>query len=366
VNADTTVNSATAVAPHRNTAHHAAPARGVGRRLARGLAAACIPVLALTGCGGDEELPKAQPAPLPSSAPAVVTDEQVDSILGAIGDQVAKADKARDKKALAQRAAGPALAQRERAYKNAKKAKKGYAMPAAVASEQILRNASSATQSWPRVTTVIASGGGQTQALVLSQESPRDDYKLWSQTTLLAGAQIPELNDARQGSALLDPNQSGLALTPKKALSDYAAMLQDGQGAKGKKAKARAAEFGSDDFTKGQVKADADQAKSLKKNNAEVEYTYKAGKTLAAQATADGSALVFGTVTKTVTTKPESKDGETGELQLSPPYDKLTGASKTEKGFEVEIASNVVMVIPKSGKATVIGADQLVSGAKLK
>jgi hypothetical protein len=74
-----------------------------------------------------------------------------------------------------------------------------------VASEDIVANYTAATDAWPRVTSLITSAGGNSQLLVLTQEDPRSDYKLWSQTQLTAGTKLPELPDSRQGAKMLEP-----------------------------------------------------------------------------------------------------------------------------------------------------------------
>lgn len=329
-----------------------------GRRLARRTAAlAIVPALALAGCGKDEALPKAHPSPAPSSAPAVITDRQLDSILEKVGSTVGAADGKRNVKQLKQRATGPALAQREAAYGFKKKSKK-YSMPPALATDKVVRNVTSATTDWPRVTTVITSGNKQTQALVLSQKDPRAPYKLWSQTTLLSGGEVPEVNDARQGSALLDPGAKGYAATPKQTVADYAKGLD--QGAKSKPAK----RFGSDSFAKQIAEGHEKQKKALKSGNADVKFGYEPGKQLSAQATTSG-ALVFGTITETTTITPESKDGETGKLNISKPQSDIVGETSSSQELQQKVTYNVVFKLPKSGKMTLLGVTGVMTGAKL-
>ena len=147
------------------------------RRLAEtGAAFAIVPVIALTGCA-PEELPKAEPAPAPTEAGPAVTDEQVTAILSRIGDSVDTADADLDADQLKKRVSGPALSQREAAYKVKDKAD-DFTLPPAIATDEVLVNHTSATDMWPRVTSVIAKDADSetTQLLVLAQHDARADY----------------------------------------------------------------------------------------------------------------------------------------------------------------------------------------------
>jgi hypothetical protein len=327
------------------------------RKLAEfGTAFAIVPVLALSACG-PEELPKPEPSEAPSSAAAGITDDQAKRILDSVAADVKEADKKTDKKALAERATGPALKQREDLYK-VKKDVKDQKLPPAVASEDIVANFTSATDAWPRVTSLITSAGDSSQLLVLTQEDPRTDYKLWSQTQLTAGTKMPELPDARQGAKMLEPEAKGYALTPEATVADYAKAL--GNGEKSKEAK----KFESDDFAKSIWKNQKEQKASAESGKAEVKYKYTPGKELVAQGTAGDDIIVTGVIDAESTISPESKDGRTGTLTLSSPQKELLGSATTQKPVTTKTTQVLTFLVPKDGKARLIGGLETLAGAQ--
>lgn len=327
------------------------------RKLAEyGTAFAVVPVLALSACG-PEELPKPEPSEAPSSAAAGVTDDQAKRILDSVAADVKAADKKTDEKALAERAAGPALKQREDLYK-VKDDVEDQKMAPEVASEEVVANYTSATDAWPRVTSLITSAGGNSQLLVLTQEDPRSNYKLWSQTQLTAGTKLPELPDSRQGAKMLEPGSKDLVTTPEKAVADYAKAL--GSGADSKEAK----KFESDDFSKSIWNNQKDQKASAEEGKAEVDYKYTPGKELVAQGTAGDAAIVTGVIDAESTISPESKEGRTGTLSLSSPQKELVGSATTKEPVTTKTTQVLTFLVPKDGKVKLIGGLETLAGAE--
>lgn len=330
------------------------------RKLAEtGAAFAVVPVIALSGCGGQSEpLPTPQPADKPSTAAAVIDDGQAKKILQQVSKSIERADGKLDSKALESRATGPFAAQRKKAYAVKKKAK-DVDLPAPVADGDIKLNYTSATNDWPRVTTVVAdsANGEQTQLLVLAQENPRSDYRLWGQTVLLAGSEIPSVNDSRQGSELLSPDASGLAATPQDTVSNYAKLLHGD-----KKDQQR---FESDDYAKQVKKSIEDQKQQLSQGNAQISTTFTAGKNLVAQKTADGGAVVVGTMDSRRTISPESTGGRSGTLSIPKPQSELVGQTSTESKLETRYAEIMAFVVPPKGKGKpkLIGVNEALTGA---
>ncbi|WP_193096568.1 hypothetical protein [Brevibacterium sp. FME17] len=329
------------------------------RKLAEyGTAFAIVPVLALSACG-PEELPKPEPSEAPSTAAAGVNDDQAKRILDSVADDIKAADKKTDSAKLKKRATGPALQQREDAYKVQEKVEK-QKLPPAVAKEKVVVNYTAATDSWPRMTSLITSAGNDTQLLVLTQEDPRSDYKLWSQTQLVPGTKLPDIPDSRQGSALLDPKTKDFVTTPEKAVSDYAKALGSGKDSK------EAKKFETDDFSKSIWKNQAAQKKSAEDGKAEVDYKYTSGKEIVAQGTAGDAAVVTGVVEAESTISPESVDGRTGTLTLSTPQKELTGSDSTQKPVTTKTTQVLTFLVPKDGKVRLIGGLETLSGVELK
>lgn len=329
------------------------------RKLAEyGSAFVIVPVLALTGCSAPE-LPTPEPSAAPTTAMAGVTEPQVRRILDATRSTVEAADATLDRKKLATRVGGPALTQREDLY-TIKKKVKDQKLPPAVATEKVVLDYTAATDTWPRITSVVTSAGSDVQLLVFSQETPREAYKLWSQTQLVPGTTMPELPDARQGSALLAPDASGLAATPQNVIKDYAKALTDGDKSKAAKG------FASDDFAASVWKNQKDQKKAAESGKATVKYTYKPGKELVAQGTAGDEAIVTGIIEASVTITPQTQSGLTGTLSLKSPQKELTGESSTSKAVTTKTHQVLTFLVPKSGKIRLIGGLETLSGATLK
>ncbi|NJC56778.1 hypothetical protein BKA07_001813 [Brevibacterium marinum] len=329
------------------------------RKLAEyGTAFAIVPVLALSACG-PEELPKPEASEAPSSPAAGVGEDQAKRILDSVSETIKTADDDTDASELKKRATGPALKQREDAYKVKDKIEK-HKLPPAVANEEVVVNYTAATDTWPRMTSLITSAGGDTQLLVLTQEGPREDYKLWSQTQLVAGTELPDIPDARQGSALLDSKTEDYVVTPEKAIADYAKALGSGKDSK------EAKKFEADDFSKSIWENQNAQKDSAEDGKAEVDYKYTPGKEIVAQGTAGDAAVVTGVVEAESTISPQYVEGRTGTLTLSTPQKELTGTDSTQKSVTTTTTQVLTFLVPKDGKVRLIGGLETLSGAKLK
>lgn len=330
------------------------------RRLAQmGSAFAIVPGLALAGCGAPE-LPEPQPLETPTAPAASVTDEQLERVLENINTTIKEADDKLDTKKLGERADGSFFQQREGAYKIKKKDKKAK-LPAAPAFDDVKVNFTSATDSWPRITSAVVSGNDQTQLVVLSQQDARSPYRLWALTVLLPGAEFPEVEDARVGSGLLAADQDGLVMTPKETIENYAEKLQ-----KPKKAK-RKGDFEDDAFAKQELETFKKIKKEIEKGNGSAKVEYKPGQQVAAQSTTDGSAIVIGSAVQTLSLSPESRNGQTGELTVPNPQAKVVGESKTKRTLQTEYTQVYAFVVPKKGegKVRLIGVSTAMSDAKL-
>lgn len=333
------------------------------RRLAEtGAAFAIVPVIALTGCA-PEELPKAEPAPAPTEAGPAVTDEQVTAILGRIGDSVDTADADLDADQLKKRVSGPALTQREAAYKVKDKAD-DFTLPPAIATDEVLVNHTSATDMWPRVTSVIAKDADSetTQLLVLAQQDARADFTVWSQTILQPGAEIPEVADPREGSELLAPDAEGYRLPPAEVAAGYADLLAKGEDSDS------AGAFDEDAFVKQARSNQADQREALESGGAEVSFDYKGEDSqVTAMAAADGSAIVTGVVSTESTITPDSTESTTGTLTIPSPAADVLGETSTSEDLHQTSTVVVTWVVPagEDDPIRMVGVNEVFTGASL-
>lgn len=333
------------------------------RKLAEtGAAFAVVPVIALAGCA-PAELPQPEPAAAPETAGPAVTDDQVREILTRIGDTVTTADEELDADALKKRMSGLALSQREAAYKVKDKAE-NFKLPPAVATDEVLVNHTAATDIWPRATSVIATDAETetTQLLVLAQQDARADYTVWSQTVLQPGAEIPEVADPREGSELLDPDASGLRLSPAEVAGAYADTLQKGEDSESFDA------FAEDAFAK-QVRANQKkQRDALSSGGAKVDFSYTGDDAqLTAMAAADGSAIVTGVIEAKSTITPDSTESTTGTLTIPKPASEVLDRTTTSKKLEQSSTVVVTWVVPAGDKDPIrmVGVNEVFTGAKL-
>lgn len=333
------------------------------RKLAEtGAAFAIVPALALVGCA-PEELPKAEPAPAPTTAQPVVSGAQIDRILADVASVVAKGDESMKKEDLEARAEGPFLQQREAAYK-VKDKSEDVDLPPAVAHDEILVNFAAASDDWPRVTSVVAKSNDpeQYQHLVLIQNDPRDSYRLWSQTLLQPGAEFPSVPDAKQGSTLLGADASGLREEPGKVPAAFADLLSKGDDSESKDLFAESA------FAKQIADNQKSQKDALASGKAKIDFEYSAeGNDVIAQETADGGAVVTGYLTATSTITPDSTESTRGELSVPKPASDLVGETKTSKKLEQKTLIVATFAVPAGGddQIQLIGVSEVLTGAKL-
>lgn len=333
-----------------------------------GAAFAVVPAIALAGCAPSPELPTPQPAAAPSTAPASVTDEQITKILEDTAKVVADADGKTDAKSLEPRAAGAFATQRNLAYE-VKKKSEDFTLPPAVADQEVLVNWTTQTDTWPRITSVVASDEeiGQTQYLVFSQEDVRAPYKLVAQTTLVPGVEFPSVADARAGALPVAGDSEDFVLKPQDITGRYADVLTHGDRSK------FAGDFSVDALRLRLAGEQKNLTDSLASGNATVEFSYSADSNeLVVQQTADGAAIVTGVVGGTTTMTPEKEDDRVGKLSLTSPISDIVGETETEQSVESTRQMQVTFFVPKADAAEdaraveLIGVTDTMSGAELK
>lgn len=333
------------------------------RKLAEtGSAFAIVPVIALAGCG-PAELPQPDPAPAPTEAGPAVTNEQVMSVLDEIRSTVSGADEDLDAEALEERASGPFLEQRTAAY-DVKDSAEDFELPPAIADGEMVVNFTAATDTWPRATSVIVedSETEQTQLLVLTQSDARDDYTVWSQTVLQPGAEIPEIADPREGSALVGPAASGYRLPPEEVAGAYADVLSQGDEADS------AGAFADDAFVSQVRSNQSSQREELQSGGAEVSFSYEGDDSqITAMEAADGSAVVTGVVEAESTISPDSTESTTGTLTIPSPAADVVGESETSEDLSQTSMVVATWVVPagEDDPIRLVGVNEVFTGASL-
>ncbi|HQY33661.1 hypothetical protein [Actinotalea sp.] len=323
----------------------------MSRRLRAALVGA-VTALALAACAAP--LPTPQPDAVPVTLPPAVSTAQVDRILAdlaetlAAADATAPADAAASAAALAPRVTGPAATLRAAQYVRLA-AGDTTALTLVPPSEQTL--VVPTTDVWPRTVMVVTAAPEDLRApllLTLVQDGPREPYRLWSWVRLFPGVQMPATTQPGIGSAPVAPDAGTLALAPADVMAQYVDLLTNGD------ASAYAPVFAADPLRAG-IAAQRDGWVAAVADKGSLTETYQALDAPVSLATADGGAIVVGTV-QTVTTITLTDSTLTiGDLTAA-----LLGASTVASNLTLTWLSVVAFDVPPAGSAepvAVLGAE---------
>lgn len=215
------------------------PARGRRGLMAVALTLA-IPV-ALSGCSAEYWPAGAPGEPTPTATdvventdgeatlhPAVIVP-QMERILGEISAFATATDASLAKDQLPQRFAGPALAARSANY-DIRAKKSDYAAPAAIPAQPLeITLPQQVEGTWPRLVMTVSQNPADTTqppvALVLLQNSPRDNYHVYYAITLVPNAQSPQLAPATIGAPRIPADSKLLKVQPNQLAVQYADIL---------------------------------------------------------------------------------------------------------------------------------------------
>ncbi|MFM6974450.1 MAG: hypothetical protein ACKOXM_04870 [Agromyces sp.] len=220
------------------------PARG-RRAFFTAVALVTVTPVLLSGCsaeywpGGTGSSGDATPAPTTTSADGTtslepaVTVPQMERILSRISEFANAADTGLARDQLSLRFAGPALAARDANYV-IRSRKADYAVPVPIPAQPLtITLPQQVDRSWPRlVMTVSQNADDPTQApvaLVLLQNSPRDNYHVYYAITLVPNAQSPQLAPASIGAPRLAADSKLLKLQPNQLGAAYGDVLNQGE-----------------------------------------------------------------------------------------------------------------------------------------
>lgn len=171
------------------------------------------------------------PGPPSGEKPAVVTVSQLEEIISKIALVTQKADADRDSELIKTRFAGPALQLREANYA-IRKVDNSFPAPQAIPAGPVEVTLPQQNDKWPRtVFTVIKDPKADKvapTALMLVQESPRENYKVVYAVGLEASAAMPKMAAAEVGTQRLQPDVKILALPPDQLAQTYGDVLLKG------------------------------------------------------------------------------------------------------------------------------------------
>lgn len=302
-----------------------------------------------------------EPAASPEAAAAgypVVLDGQLNRIMDAVAGAVTAGDAARDAGELNARVGGAALALREANYKV--RAENGdVAPPVPVAADPILTSMVDSGPEWPRTFVAVTRGDDNPvpQVAVLSQATPRENYKMVHAVQMLPGTTFPQVSTEKGGSPSVPADsKDGLLHAPQEALNLLAGYLTDGKNKDAVAENTFAEQITS--FQKDQVASN---------DNAEISFSRSVdGKSVQALKTADGGAMVYGYMRNVMSSVPSEPGATVG---LSEEFAALAGKKSTTEGVDVTYGESVAIYVPPAGSKepiTVIGVAQDLVDVRLK
>lgn len=314
-------------------------------------------VLGATGCQAnlDESAPTLV-ADVPTNAEVqvpypAVTEVQFSRIMAKVAAQIQAADEALSVNVLGERVVGPTLTARRAAY-IIKRADSASAALIPIPSSPIRLVLPQQSQGWPRSVFAIIQDEQDTESpsfgVVLTQQNPRSSYLLSYAIVLAPQVQLPPLPTARTGSAKLSPESKLTMVSPADVLTYYADVINRGSE--------------SEHVEKFSVATDAlfaaigPQAESLRQESfgeaVTVDWvTSPTDDDVIAFATADGGALVMGTLVEVETVRPIQTSSV---VNAGIGVRALTSLSSSVRGFEVESAIQILWYVPPVGSEDTI------------
>ncbi len=362
----------------------AKPRRSVGRSMTAVVPVVLVPGLLLTGCSAESwpEFLGGAPAPSQTPSPAssleeaienedapnpVVTERQLDTIVGRISETATQADAALDESLLRSRFSGPALEQRLANYR-IRATKADEPVPTAIPADNVLLALPQATDAWPRsIYTIVqneAVEGSPTQALLLVQDTPQDNYSVRYAINIVSSEPLPEVAPAGIGAARLENDVKLLTMPPADVAAAYADVLAKGDASEFAEQFEKEGDTVRDQFGPAvQEKAKADLGPT-----GTIDFVKKASDAEPiAFATIDSGAIVAASILEVETTKPT--DPRASLKVNGGATAALLGLTETKKGVESVYSDQALFYVPpvNSGqKIVLLGfAQQLFSAKEL-
>lgn len=356
------------------SASNGSGSRSAGRR-AFLVPLALVPALALSACSADywpsfengdaeaSETATATPSPSGEASDAeeageveavpAVTEPQMERIMRSISASTAEADEARAAEALGARFVGPALDARTADYVirgSLPDQTQAIAIPPGPLSVMLPQQTTADPKTgWPRtVLAVIESGADEAAAptaLVLQQQSPREQYQVLYTVSLAPGPEFPDVAPASVGAPLIAPDYKGLALAPSQVSTAFADVLMKG-------ADSEFAKLFDLDATELDDKLNAtNRTNEVQGANPTISLSVSAAAgddPVVALATNDAGALVSTTVTRTEQSRPN--DGGTTGFQDGSPARALSGfTAQSAKGVQSTRELQLLFYVPAVG-----------------
>lgn len=213
-------------------------------RRAAVLAGVAAAAFGLAACA--PPLPTPQPDAVPASVEPALTAEQIEDVLADVSGTLGAADAALTPEALDARVTGPAKTIRTVQYALAG-ADAGTITTIPSVAQTVM---DPATDTWPRTVMVITEAPEDLRApllLTLVQNSPREQFQLWSWVRLFPGVEMPATAQPEIGSATVPLDADTISVPPAEVMPRYLDILASGS------ASPHAATFVADDPLRAQM-----------------------------------------------------------------------------------------------------------------
>lgn len=313
----------------------------------RALLVAALTLGTLAACS--TPLPVPQPDAEPATVPAALFEDQAERVLREVGEVLAAADESLDATLLEERVTGPARAIRavEYALRSA-----GDEDAVTVIPDGAQTLVLPTTDTWPRTFMVVTESPDDLQApllLVLTQDNPRAQYRLWSWARLFPGVTMPPTTQPAIGSAPVAPDAADLAVPPAQVVDRYVDVLT-------KRDESEFAAAFTPDPLRTAIAQTRDAFVGVVGTNGSLAETYTPdGAGVWAIATADGGAIVVGTI-RTVTTITLTDS----TMKIGDQTAALLGKDTITSNLEIQWLSVVAFHVPPQGSTEpieVLGAE---------
>ena len=328
-----------------------------------------VPAIALSACSADywpsfdqaDAPATSSPATPPASGEPVETVEpdeptvepavtvpQMERIMRRLAVFTGEVDEARDATLAADRFTGPALEARAANY-TIRGTLPDHPAPPAIPASPLTLTLPQQVTGWPRTVLTIAKNADDPTiaptALVLVQESPRENYHVLYSMALAPEADVPEVAPASIGAAPISPEFKGLVMPTGQVAAAYADVLL-----KGDESEFASAFDPEGDLLREQLGVAGQKAISdALPDTADIAFSNAVGDSpTIALATNDAGALV--TVSITQTEKVTPNDGGTIGFESGAPGAALSGfTEKSAKGVQREIGIQLLFYVPGVG-----------------
>ncbi len=292
---------------------------------------------------------------------SVLVTSQLERIIKDASEVGAKGDKDRDAKKLEDRFDGAALTLRKDLYSALKKKVKLNDNLVPPISSKVVTAAVPVDREFPRTVMAVTTDSNKDLPVVvtLKQASAREQYKVVSAVPMVEKATFPGIAVGDPQVSVVAPGESkdGL-MSPDEALKQFAAALAKEKSDSAKK-------FAKSSMVDQLRKANADTKKSYEDDGkGKFTTSYKVdAKSANAVKLPDGSVMVSGSITETMTMTPEEDGGKT---TLAGFIREFIGEKETEKPIEARLTIPVVINIKNGKPAEIVGMSYVPVGAELK